>query len=76
MPIDEVIYKTIDLFDCRETWVQDDINWIDDETLEYVPKKIFRFVPRLSNGRQTDLVTTINIPLIVSEKKLKIGFLS
>lgn len=50
--------------------MKDNINWLSDGEVEYVPKKIYRFVPRLSNGRQTDEITTINLPLIVRRFKI------
>ena len=47
--------------------MKDDINWINDGLIEFVPKVTYRFNPRKSKGnRQFEKITTLNMPLIVS----------
>ena len=47
--------------------VRDDLKWINDGLIEFVPKVMYRYYPRKSRGnRQFDKITTINMPLIVS----------
>ena len=46
--------------------VRDDLKWINDGLIEFVPKVMYRYYPRKSRGnRQFDKITTINMPLIV-----------
>ena len=47
--------------------MKEDVKWINDGLIEFVPKVTYRYYPRKSRGnRQFDKITTINMPLIVS----------
>ena len=50
----------------RESYIKDDLKWISDGEISYVPKRVYKFFPRESRpNRQIDKITTINIPMIV-----------
>ena len=51
----------------RATLVKEDVKWINDGVIEFVPKVLYRYNPRKSKGnRQFEKITTLNMPLIVS----------
>lgn len=50
----------------REREIKEDVVWNDNnETVTYRVRKSWFFEPSLSNGNLSDLVTTINLPMIV-----------
>lgn len=51
---------------CRIEWVKDNITFNDNGTVSFLEKMIFHFDEENSAGTEDDLVTTVNVPFIVS----------
>ena len=64
-----VIEVIVHDFASRATLVKEDVKWVNDGVIEFVPKVLYRYSPRKSKGnRQFEKITTLNMPLIVSFK--------
>ena len=64
-----VIEVIVHDFASRATLVKEDVKWVNDGLIEFVPKVLYRYSPRKSKGnRQFEKITTLNRPLIVSFK--------
>lgn len=64
---DRLVVKEIGPYvfqDHRDKIIYDD----DGKTITYMPKSRFEFIPEMTEGNLTlsDLITTVNIPLVVS----------
>jgi len=58
----------------KESYIKDELKWVSDGKISYVPKRIYKFSPRDSRpNRQIDRITTINVPMITALQQLKIG---
>jgi len=58
----------------KEKFVRDDLKWLSDGRVSYVPKRIYKFFPKASRpNRQIDKITTVNIPMITALHQLRIG---
>ena len=51
---------------CRETWEKVNLAFHPNNTVSYEPTKKFRFSRELSAGDESDIIFTLNIPLMVS----------
>jgi len=68
------VFNEVGPYAYKETWIRADQTWVSDGEVEFVPKKIYRFLPQLSSGnRQTDLVTSINVPMLALLHQMKYG---
>jgi hypothetical protein len=54
----------------REIWTKKNLEFVGDNLLRYIPVTTLVFSPEFSNGTEDDEVTFLNVPAIVSERKL------
>jgi len=68
------IFNEVGPYVYKETFVKDELEWLSDGEISYVPKRIYKFSPKDSRpNRQTDRVTTINVPMMTAIHQLKVG---
>jgi hypothetical protein len=60
--------KLFSIFLPREKRWKENITFSGDgNTVHFIQKKNFTFVPERSNGTEDDLITMLNVPLLVSK---------
>jgi len=66
------IFNEVGPFAYKATLVKEDVKWINDGLIEFVPKVLYRYNPRKSKGnRQFEKITTLNMPLISALHSMK-----
>ena len=53
-------------YNLREIQKKDSITWYNNDTVSYLLRRKWTFIPEKSVGEETDMVTTINMVLLVS----------
>ena len=54
------------LYQSRTDLVRDDVTWVSDSVIEYTPKRLYTYdFGKSRPRRQTDKITTVNIPAVV-----------
>jgi len=68
------VFNEVGPYVYNEKWIRDDQQLLAGGVIEFVPKKLYRFVPRKSEGhRQTDRITTVNVPFLTLLHQIKYG---
>jgi len=66
------IFNEVGPFAYKAKLVKEDVKWVNDGLIEFVPKVMYRYYPKKSKGnRQFDKITTINMPLFSALNSMK-----
>lgn len=66
------IFNEVGPYAYKAKLIKEDVKWINDGLIEFVPKVIYRYNPRKSKGnRQIEKITTLNMPLISALHSMK-----
>lgn len=56
-----------------EKYINDEMNWLSENEIEYIPKRLYKFKPRQSNGKLMDEINAMNVPMFVALHQIKNG---
>jgi lysosome membrane protein 2 len=66
------IFNEVGPFAYKAKLVKEDVKWVNDGLIEFVPKVMYRYYPKKPKGnRQFDKITTINMPLFSALNSMK-----